>query len=178
MKRTLTNPYFAALIIPLAAFLALIHFRADPDAISLVGRVAVFALLGYVGARYVGRAPILAWERNTSPEARNIVGWAIALIGFMMQIAYGWVYIAYDRPVWLSSQYWGASFVILIGVGLTIVATSVPKFPPFGDGRNGLGEVASWMVVIFSTMAVFVASHVPQVVAFLRGLFGSVVNAV
>lgn len=173
----LTNPYWAILLVPLASFLALMVFRVDVDSISLIARVYTFLVLGYVGSRYVGRAPILVWEKNLSPEARNVVGWAIALIGFMLQIAYGWIYIAYDRPLWLSSQYWGASFVVLIAVGLTVVASSVPRLPPFGDGRNGLSEAASALVVIVSALGVFVVSHIPQVVAFFKSIFGGVANA-
>jgi len=174
----LTNPYWAMVLVPLAVFLTLVHFRTDPDLINLWGRFYGFLVLGYVGARYVGRAPVLMWQRNTSPEARNISGWAIAVVGFMLQIVYGWIYIAYDRPIWLSSQYWGASFVVLIAVGLTIVASSVPKFPPFGDGRNGLGEIASVLVVIGSALAVFVVSHIPAVFGFLRGLWVGLLAAV
>lgn len=174
----LSNPYLAIVLVPLAIFLALIHIRVDPDAINLWGRGIVFALLGYIGSRYVGRAPILMWDRNFTPEARNIVGWAIVLIGFMLQIAYGWIYIAYDRPVWLSSQYWGASFVILIGVGLAVVASSVPRLPPFGGGRNGLSEIASIFVVIASTLGLFIASHIPQIMAVVKGLWNGLLTAV
>lgn len=171
MNRLLTNPYAYALLIPLVLFVALVHLRTDPDTISLVGRIYVFCILGYIGARYVGRAPILMWERDTSPEARNIVGWGISLLGFAVQIAYGWIYIAYDRPLWLASQYWSSSILVLVAVGLTIVATSVPRFPPFGDGRNGLGEIASLLVVIASALGVLFVSHAPQVLGFLKTLF-------
>lgn len=176
MRQRLTNPYYAAILVPLAIFLSLIHFRVEPDLISLFGRAYVFGLLCYIAARYVGRAPVLIWEKNTSPEARNIIGWAIVLVGFALQIAYGWVYIAYDRPVWLSSQYWGASFVILIAVGLSIVATSVPRFPPFGDGRNGLGEAASFLVVIGSALSVFAISHIPQIIAFFKSIWVGILS--
>jgi hypothetical protein len=164
----LTNPYLAVILAPLAVFLTLVFLRTDPDMISLWGRFYAFAMLGYVGSRYVGRAPILVWSRNTTPEARNVIGWAVVVVGFMMQIAYGWIFIAYDRPVWLSSQYWGAAFVILICVGLSIVASSVPRFPPYGDGRNGLSEIASILVVIGSSLSVFAASHIPQLLAAIK----------
>lgn len=173
----LTNPYWAIVLVPLAIFLLLVHFNTNPDDISLWGRAGVFTLLGYIAARYVGRAPFLMWDRNFTPEARNIVGWAICLVGFMLQIAYGWVYIAYDRPVWLSSQYWGASFVILVGVGLAVVASSVPRLPPFGNDRNGLSELASVVVVAMSTLAVFAVSHLPQIAAFVKSLFAGFVRA-
>jgi hypothetical protein len=172
-----TNPYWAIIAVPLAIFMALVHFDTDPDYINLWGRAAVFTLLGYIAARYVGRAPFLMWSRNFSPEARNIVGWAICLVGFMLQIAYGWVYIAYDRPLWLSSQYWGASFVVLVGVGLAVVASSVPRLPPFGNDRNGLSELASLAVVALSTLSVFVVSHIPQIMAFIKSVFGGIARA-
>lgn len=177
MKRQLTNPYWAMILAPLAAFLALVKLQVEPDTLSLWVRFYSFAALGYVGARYVGRAPVLIWSKNMTPEARNVVGWAIVIVGFMLNIAYGWIYIAYDRPVWLSSQYWGVSFVTLIALGVTIVATSVPRFPPFGNGRNGLSEIASVLVVIGSALAVFIGSHIPQAIAIFKGIWGGVLAA-
>lgn len=174
----MNNPYILALLIPLISFLSLIALKVNPDWISLVSRVYAFVILGYVGARYVGRAPVLVWQRNTTEEARNVIGWGVAIVGFMLQIAYGWIYIAYDRPEWLSSQYWSASIIVLVSVGLTIVATSVPRFPPFGDGRNGLSEVASLVVVVSSALMVFLASHLPQVWAMIKGLLNGVLAAV
>lgn len=174
----MNNPYILALILPLIGFLSLIVLKVNPDWISLIARIYAFVVLGYVGARYVGRAPVLVWERDTSQEARNVVGWGVAIVGFMLQIAYGWIYIAYDRPDWLASQYWSASIVVLVSVGLTIVATSVPRFPPFGDGRNGLSEVASLVVVVSSALAVFFASHLPQVWAVIKGLWSGLLRVV
>lgn len=172
------NPYIPTLLVPLFAFLVLMTFRVDPDAISLLSRIYAFVVLGYVGARYVGRAPVLMWQRNTSPEARNVVGWGIAVIGLLSQVAYGWLYIAYDRPVFLSSQYWSGGIVVLVAVGLTIVASSIPKFPPFGDGRNGLSESASIAVVVVSALGVFLVSHAPAIWGMIRGLFNGIMTAV
>lgn len=177
MKKQFTNPYWAVLLVPLVAFLTMIGFQVSPDDIGLVGRILVFGLLGYVGARYVGRAPMLMWEKDTTAPARNVVGWAICLVGFMLQIAYGWVYIAYDRPAWLSSQYYGSGIIVLVGVGLAVVATSVPRFPPFGDGRNGLSEAASALVVIISAIAVFVVSHIPNIANAFKSIFGGLSRA-
>lgn len=174
----LTNPYWYILGAPLIIFMALVLLQAEPDSINLWGRTIVFGLLGYIAARYVGRAPILMWERNFSPEARNIVGWALCLVGFMLQIAYGWIYIAYDRPLWLSSQYWGASFVILVGVGLSVVASSVPRLPPFGNDRNGLSEIASIFVVMLSVLGVFIVSHIPQALNIIKSLFHGALSAI
>lgn len=174
----LTNPYWYILGAPIVIFLALVLLKVEPDSINLWGRTIVFGLLGYIAARYVGRAPILMWERNFSPEARNIVGWALCLVGFMLQIAYGWIYIAYDRPVWLASQYWGASFVILVGVGLSVVASSVPRLPPFGNDRNGLSEIASIFVVMLSVLGVFIVSHIPQVLNIIKSLFHGALSAI
>lgn len=177
MREQLTNPYWAILLTPLAAFLLLMHLQTSPDTMNLWVRFYTFAALGYVAARYVGRAPILMWKRNFSPEARNVVGWAWVCVGFMLNIAYGWVYIAYDRPAWLSSQYWGVAFISLIALGVTIVATSVPRFPPFGNGKNGLSEIASAFVVLVSAGAVFAVSHIPQVMAFFKSIWASVAHA-
>lgn len=174
----LTNPYLAVVLVPLTIFLFMVYSHVNPDDINLWGRAGVFILLAYISARYVGRAPMLAWERDTSPEARNIFGWALLLVGFTLQIAYGWIYIYYDRPSWLASQYWGASFVVLIGVGLAVVATSLPRLPPFGGGRNGLGELASMLVVLGSAAMLFIVSHIPAVVAVLKGIWGGILAAV
>jgi len=177
--KQLTNPYWAIFLVPLAIFILLIYWRTDPDIINLWGRGGVFALLAYISARYVGRAPVLVWEKDTTPEARNIVGWAIVLIGFMLQISYGWIYIRYDRPIWLSSQYWGASFIILIGVGLAVVASSIPKLPPFGGGRHGLSDIASVAVVFVSALGVFIMSHVniPTLVSIFKGIWSGLLSA-
>jgi hypothetical protein len=176
-KRQLTNPYWAALLVPLAVFLALVRLGVSSDDMSFWARLYTFAILGYVGARYVGRAPFLIWQRDLTPQARNVTGWGIALVGFMAQIGYGWVYVNYDRPAWLASQYWSVSFVTLIALGMTIVATSVPRLPPFGGGRNGLSELASALVVALGAFSVFVASHVPQAIALLKAAWGSAVSA-
>lgn len=177
MKNQLTNPYWAILLVPLAFFLLLIHLRVDPDSINLWTRFYTFAMLGYVGARYVGRAPVLMWQKNMTPEARNVIGWAVVIVGFMLNIAYGWVYIAYDRPAWLSSQYWGVSFISLIALGISVVASSVPRLPPFGGGKNGLSELASAMVALGVGISVFAASHIPQIMAFFKALFAPVTHA-
>lgn len=169
--KQLTNPYWAMLLFPLLSFVLLMGAKVEPDIINLWLRLYTFGMLCYVGARYVGRAPMLMWERNTSPEARNVVGWAIVIVGFALNIAYGWVYIAYDRPIWLSSQYWGVSFVVWIALGVTIVASSVPKFPPFRDGKNGLSDVASFFVVLISALSVFAISHIPQIWTAIKGLW-------
>lgn len=174
----MNNPYIIVLVAPLIFFLGLVYFSVSADGINLWGRGVVVALLGYISARYVGRAPILIWERDFTPEARNIVGFAIVLIGFAFNIAYGWVYIVMSRPTWLASQYWGVSSILLIGVGLAIVASSIPRFPPFGDGRNGLGEMASLFVVICSALTMFVFSHLPQLWTALKGLFAGLLSAV
>lgn len=175
--RQITNPYWSIVIFPLLAFLIMMAARVEPDTISLASRIYTFLVLGYVSSRYVGRAPFLMWERDLSPEARNVTGWSLSLVGFMFQIAYGWLYIAYDRPEWLSSQYWNASFVVLIAVGLTLVASSVPRIPPFGDNRYGLSEFTSMIVVIVSALGVFVASHIPQAIALFKSLFGGFTHA-
>lgn len=177
MKRLLTNPYLAILLVPLAAFLLLVQVNIAPDPISIFARIYVFALFAYVGARYVGRAPVLMVEGNTSPEARNIVGWALVIVGSMLTQVYAALYIWYDRPEWLSSQYWSPSFVVLIGTGLTLVASSVPRFPPFGNSPHGLSVIASFVVGFSSAVGLFLASHIPQVVAFFRGIWGGVAHA-
>jgi len=177
LRQQFTNPWWAILLGPLAAFLLLVRVDVGPDTLNLWVRFYTFTALGYVAARYVGRAPVLMWSRDMRPEARNVVGWAWVCVGFMLNIAYGWIYIAYDRPVWLSSQYWGVAFITLIALGVTIVATSVPRFPPFGNGRNGLSEIASALVVLVSALAVFFVSHIPQAMAVLRGMWSGLVHA-
>lgn len=177
MRRLLTNPYVALLLAPLVAFLFLVHLRVKPDPISLVSRIYAFALFGYVGARYVGRAPILMWQGDMRAEARNIVGWALLIVGSMMTQIYAWLYIVYDRPECLSSQYWSPAFVVLVATGLTLVASSVPKFPPFGAGPQGLSVIASFVVGFTSAITMVFASHIPSIIQFIKATWLGAIHA-
>lgn len=177
MRRILTNPYAAILLAPLASFLTLVHFGVAPDPINLVARVYVFALFAYVGARYVGRAPSLMWSGDMRPEARNISGWALVILGSMMTQVYGFLYITYDRPEWLSGQYWSPSFVVLIATGLTLVASSVPRFPPFGVGGQGLSVIASFVVGFSSAMFLVLLQQIGHVWLILKAIFAGAVHA-
>jgi hypothetical protein len=171
VKALLTNPYFAILLVPLAVFLALVYARVEPDPISIWGRVYVFGLLAYVGARYVGRAPSLVLQANMAPEARNIVGWAIFIVALMATQIYATLYIWNDRPHWLDSLYWSPSFVVLIGVGITLVASSVPRFPPFGNSPHGLSVISSFFVGLGAGGGMFILAHIGQVTTFLKSLW-------
>ncbi len=175
MRRVLTNPYLAIILAPLLVFVLLVYAGTPADTINVAARVYVFSLFAYVGARYVGRAPALMLDGNMSPEARNIVGWSLVCLGSMLQMAYGVVYIAWDRPDWLASQFWGPAFVALVGVGLTLVASSVPRLPPFGNNTHGLSVVSSFLVGISGALFLFVLQHIAQAFAILKaGLFGLV----
>lgn len=175
MIRFITNTYLMILLAPLLAFVGVVAVGVPPDPINLLARLYVFAGFAYVGARYVGRAPILMWRGDTSPEARNIVGWGIIIMASMMQQLYAWLYIVYERPVFLSSSYWSPSFVVLAGVGLTLVASSVPRFPPFGSGPNGLSVISSFCVGLGAALGLFLLAHVAQAWAVLKALLLSLV---
>lgn len=177
MRRILTNPYSAILLAPLVSFLLVVNVGVSPDPISLVSRVYVFALFAYVGARYVGRAPSLMWNGDMRAEARNISGWALVILGSMMTQVYAWLYIVYDRPEWLSSQYWSPSFVVLIATGLTLVASSVPRFPPFGVGGQGLSVIASFVVGFSSAMFLVLLQQIGHVWMILKAIFAGAVHA-
>lgn len=177
MSRQLRNPYLWIILGPLTAFLILVSFHFPPDWISVPGRLGVFGLLAYVGLRYVGRAPVLAWQGNLSPEARNVVGWAMCICAMMFQQLYGTIYIAYDRPEWLSSLYWGPSFVILMLVGLGLVTSSVPRFWPFGGASGGMGTAASFMVGFLSAGALFSAQHLPTLWKLFSGFMLGLIHA-
>lgn len=177
MKRLFTNPYLAILLVPLAVFLALVYANVQPDPISLLSRVYVFALFAYVGARYVGRAPSLMIEGNMSPEARNIVGWALLISGSMLTQIYAALYIWYDRPEWIASQYWSPSFVVLVATGLTLVASSVPRFPPFGTGPHGLSVISSFFIGLAAGGGMFLVTHIGQVLGFVKSLWVGAAHA-
>jgi hypothetical protein len=172
MNRHLRNPYWAIIILPLAAFLLLIAISVDPDWISIPTRIMVFGVLAFIAIRYVGRAPILAWNADFSAPARNIVGWGMSISAMMMQQVYGTLYLAYDRPLWLSSQYYSPAFSILMLVGLGLVFSSVPRFWPFGPGgAAGLGSAASFIIGVLSTMALFGLQHLPYLWKTLTAVF-------
>lgn len=177
MRRALTNPYLAIILTPLAVFMTLAYSGIGSDPISLVARIYVFALFAYVGARYVGRAPQLMWEQDMSPQARNITGWSFVILGSMLTQVYAWVYIVYNRPEWISSQYWSPAFVVLIGTGLTLVASSVPRFPPFGTGPQGLSVIASFVVGLSSALFLILLQQVGHFWMLLKALFGTAIHA-
>lgn len=163
MNRQLTNPWWAILLLPAAIFLIYAGAGFPPDWINLAVRLYVFVLLIFVGARYVGRAPVLMWQANLTPESRNIGGWALALVSMAFVQAYAWLFITLARPAWLTSSYWSPSFVVLMGVGLTLVASSIRKNPPASLNDGGLPVAASFVVGFLSACGLFIAGHVPEI---------------
>ncbi len=171
MNRLLGNPYFWVLSVPLALFLTAIYFRVAPDILTVGGRAAVFGLLAYIAVRYVGTAPILAWRGDWSAAARNIVGWSMTISAMMLQQLYGAFFILMDRAPWLSSLYWGSSFVVLMCVGLALVMSSVPKFWPFGGAGTGMSAAASFMVGIIGAAGLLFAQQLPHIWKALVAIF-------
>lgn len=179
MNRHLRNPYWAIIILPLAAFLLLTSISVDPDWISIPTRIMVFGVLAFIAIRYVGRAPVLAWRADFSAPARNIVGWGMSISAMMLQQVYATLYIAYDRPQWLNSQYYSPAFSVLMLVGLGLVFSSVPKFWPFGPGGGaGLGSATSFIIGVLSTAALFGAQHLPFLWKALVAVFIGFTHAV
>lgn len=175
----LNNPYLFIVLGPLVGFLTLVGFSVDPDLISIPGRLLIFGALAYIGVRYVGRAPVLAWRGDMSLAARNIIGWAMAISAMMLQQGYGLVYIAYDRPDWLSSLYWSPSFTVLMLVGLSLVMSSVPRVWPFGGhGRSGFGMLTSFLIAILSAGTLFFIEHLPVAWKLLMTLMAGLTHAV
>lgn len=181
MRNQLTNPYFAALLVPLAFFTFFIWLGVGADPISLTGRLVAFGLYAYIGARYVGTAPMLVWQKDFRAQARNVVGWAIAIVSAMATILYGWLFIAYGRPEWLSSTYWNPGFIILLCVGLAFVASSVPKVGPFPKGPPAMSVLGSIFIASLGTLGMFVLGHLPQAIVVAKsvwsGILGSLVHA-
>lgn len=178
MNPQLRNPYWLALIVPLVLFLVAVAVGVSPDWISVPGRFAAFGLFGYIGARYVGKAPQLVWYADLTPEARNIVGWASVIVAAMLNLAYGAVVIAYGRPPWITSTYISPALIVLTLVGLSLVATSMPRFPPFGYSARGLSVVASFLIGALSAGMLFFAAQLPTVGRFLASLFVGLTHAI
>ncbi len=183
IPRVLKNLYFWSLLIPAIAFGLLALARVGADDLNLTARLYFFGLLAYVGARYVARAPMLMLEGNVTPEGRNITGWGIFIVSIMLQQVLAWLAIVYSdengvRPLWLSNSYWSPALVVLAGVGITLVASSVPRFqfpfPPQGGSPNGLGMIASFAVGVLSALALFASQWLPSLFKvigfFLQGL--------
>ncbi len=169
------NPWWAILLVPLVVFLALMTARTNPDYISLPSRLYAVALIAIVGARYVGRAPVLMWQGNMSPEARNVVGWGMVLLALLLTQAYAWLFISMGRPEWLQSSYWPPGFVILACVGLTMVASSLRRVPPHVGPPNGLSVLPSLLVGLFSAGALFLIQFAPMI---WKGILALVMGAV
>jgi len=157
----LRNPYLWVLLLPLLGFILVMLLGVDPDHVNLAGRLYFFGLLGYVGARYVGRAPVLMWRGDTTPEGRNIVGFALFIVAIMLTQAYAWIAISAGRPAWLAEAYYSPALVVLAGVGVTLVASSVPRFPFPPANGNGLTRWTSFLVGFLSATALLMAQHLP-----------------
>lgn len=171
--RLLGNLYFLVLFVPLVIFLILVWLGVMSDPINLWSRLYVFGAFGYAGARYVGRAPLLALQDDRSSEARNIVGWAVIILALMAQQVYSWVYVSQGRPDFLTQSYWSPALVVLTGVGVTLVASSVPRFPPFGSGPQGLSVMGSFLVGLLSAISFFVASHMGQIMTAIKAILAN-----
>lgn len=172
------NPYIYILGIPVLTFAIVAYVGISPDPISLVIRIVLFGLYGYVGARYLSRAPSLIWAKDTTPEAFNIVGWSLTVVGLMLQTGYGWLFIVMDRPEWMASMYWNPAFTCLITVGMAMVAWSIPRVGIFPSGQRGLSTFAAFIVGFLSAGSMFAISHIPQIAAVIRNIFGNVMRAV
>jgi hypothetical protein len=174
MNRLLLNPYFWVLLVPLVAFLTAVYFKVEPDYLNIGGRTVVFGLLAYIAVRYVGTAPILAWRGDWSDAARNVIGWGTSISAMMFQQVYSALYLIMDRPLWLSSQYWGPSFVVLMCVGLALVVSSVPRFWPFGGPGSGMGATASLVVGLLGAAGLFFVQQLPMVWKALVAIFAEI----
>lgn len=172
------NPYLYILGIPALLFFVLVIYGVSPDPISLITRIALFGLYGYVGARYLSRAPSLIWQRDTSPEAFNVVGWSLCIVGLMLSTAYGWLFIVYERPDWLSSLYFNPAFVTLTTIGMAMVAWSIPRVGIFPSGQRGLSTFAAFVIGFLSAASMFLIGKLPEIVSVVRAIFGGVLRAV
>lgn len=178
MSKALTNPYLYIIGIPAVSFTILAYAQISPDPISLVVRIVLFGLYGYIGARYLSRAPSLIFARDTSPEAFNIVGWSLGIVGLMLSTGYGWLFIVYERPDWLASMYWNPAFTTLTTVGMAMVAWSIPRVGMFPSGNRGLSTLGAFLIGFLSAGSMFLIGHIPQIVAMVKGFIASAVRAV
>ncbi len=178
-RPVLKNPYVYIMLGPLVLFILAVWAGVEPDQINVAGRLYVFGLMAYSAARYVGHAPVLMWQGDMTPEARNVTGWALFLMAIMGQMAYGALVISLDRPAWLLATYWSAALVVLAGVGMTLVASSVPRFPfpPFGKG-DGYGVATSFLVGFLSAVGLFMVQHVPALLKLIGAFFSGLTHAV
>ncbi len=178
MSRLLRNPYLYVLGVPLVAFVGLILAGVDPDHISLSARVFFFAMLAYVGARYMGRAPFLIWQGNTKPESINVIGFAILFVATALTQIYALLVITYDRAPWIVATYWSGGFVVLASVGITMVAYSIPRIPlPPLSGRDGMGMLGSFLFAILSAGALFMAHNFPSIWKIVSAFFAGLMHA-
>ncbi len=183
LRRAIKNPYLWILLVPLVAFLTVVWLRAEPDEISVWVRIGVFLCLAYLTARYAGRTPRLMWEGNFTPESRNITGWGLFLLSQMATQVLAVLSISLSvagiRPGWLSSTYYSPALVSLGLVGLSLVASSIPKLPmpPFFGGK-GFSGAASVIIAVLSAAGLSIVSHFPAVMKAVASLFSALVHAV
>lgn len=168
MKTLLRNVYLYIFGIPALTFVALMTAQTPTDWINLVARVAVSVLVAYIAGRYIWRAVALVRDGNTAPEAFNVIGWSTFLLAYIIQTLWGAVFIAMDRPLWMSSLYINSALVVLACVGAGMVAWSIPRVGIFPTEQKGVMNAA---LLIIGAGLMFVVSHIPQAVTIIKNMF-------
>lgn len=123
-------------------------------------RILLFVVVGVAFSRYVARAPVLWWEGNSSPEAKQIIGFAIVLAGLLYQLAYSWIYVQMGRPDWLAQTYWSDGSVYVLLIGFLLVAWSTRSPSPHVRGNR----LTSYLVGVLTGLGLMLSGALPQTI--------------
>lgn len=169
------NPYLYIFGVPALTFLLLMAMQTPTDHINMVGRIVSVMLVGYIAARYMWRSVFLIISADTRPESFNLVGWSTFLIAFILATVWGAVFIALDRPAFMSSLYVNSATVILGAIGAAMIAWSIPRVGIFPNDQKGLSSLAAFVV---GAGLMFLLSHAPQVISVARNVIAGIVGSV
>lgn len=131
-------------------------------------RLFLFIVVSVSFSRYISRAPAMWWNGDKSPEAKQIIGFAVALFGILYQSLYAWFYVQLGRPEWLTVMYWGDGSTYLTLVGFLLIAWSTRNPAPRVRGNR----FASYLVGLLTGLGLMLSGILPQTIRLLGMALG------
>lgn len=141
------------------------------DGTVQVHRFFLFIVVSVAFSRYISRAPAMWWDGDKSPEAKQIIGFAVVLFGILYQSLYAWLYVQLGRPEWLTVMYWSDGSTYLTLVGFLLIAWSTRAPAPRVRGNR----FASYLVGLLTGLGLMLSGVLPQTIRLLGLALGKVV---
>lgn len=141
------------------------------DSTVQVHRLFLFIVVSVAFSRYISRAPAMWWDGDKSPEAKQIIGFAVVLFGLLYQSLYAWLYVQLGRPDWLTVTYWsdGSTYLTLVGFLLIAWSTNPPRPMRLRGSRVG-----SYLVGLLTGLGLMLSGILPQAIRLLGMALGKV----